>query len=571
MLTIRRLYLYAMSGVMLVVLASGLRLLLSVLLDTLGLAGDPALGGGSTRETLSLAGALVGVGLPVWAIHWWLVRRATLGGDAEAEAERASPIRAAYVSIVLAVTLAFMATAAIDVVRSILQEVLDLRPAYGSIGDPAGSIATILICGAAWGFHAWVRRVDLLAGPLSGGAVLWPRLYLYVAQLITLVAMTGAVSGFTNALADRIAAGGVAGFDDYANYTIPSALAVLAVAGALFLAHAVYTLRLVAEPGWRGESERRSHMRVGYLVILIGAGLSATIGGLGESLRGLLLVLLGAADGSLPPGGIARATIVPLVVLAPWLGAAVHARYQLLREAGRAPAPGRAAAGTRLDQHVRSLVGLGYGAVALAWLLGIALDALIGGDRYALGSGGRAFDLASFLPNAILGLAVWALAWARVTASRVANPDAEASSGIRRAALLAVLGAGLAASVGSAAFILYRVFGSALGVVGGPGVASELASAMGILVVAAAVALYHGLVVREDVRARAHPTDTTAAGIPVDLPSRAVPATPPPAGGERPLVLHADPGVDLDAALAAARAALPPGAHLVDARQPPTQ
>ena len=571
MLTIRRLYLYAMSGVMLAVLASGLRLLLTALLDALGLDGDPALGGGSTRETLSLAGALVGVGLPVWAIHWWLVRRVMLGGDADAEAERASPIRAAYLSIVLAVTLAFVAAAAIDLVRSLAQGLLDLRAMYGSAGDPAGSIATILVAGAAWSSHAWVRRDDLAAGPLRDGAIRWPRLYRYAAQLITLVAMTSTVSGLANALADRIAAGGTLSADDYAGNVISSSLATMGVTGAIFLAHAVYALRLVAQPGWRGDSERASHMRVGYLVILIGAGLSATISNLGQAMQALLLLLLDPAGSSLPPGGLARAVIVPLVVLAPWLGAALHARYQLLGEAGRSPEPGRAAAGTRLDRYVRSLVGLGFGALAMAWLVGIALDVVAGGDRYALDPRTRAFDLASLLPNAVLGLALWAVTWARVTAGRVASAEAEASSGIRRAMLLTALGAGLAASVGSGAFILYRLFGSALGVVGGPGVASDLARAFGIFVVAVGVALYHGLLVRDDVRARAHATTTVAAGISVDLPSGADPATTAPSWAERPLVLRTEPGVDPDTALAAARAALPPGAHLADARQPPTQ
>ena len=101
----RRLYLYAMSGITLAVIATGLVLLLRVVLD--GFFPDPYEGeyGGydNSREQLSQAIAMLGVGTPVWAIHWWLVQRGLRAGRQGRDAERGSAIRAFYVTGVLLV------------------------------------------------------------------------------------------------------------------------------------------------------------------------------------------------------------------------------------------------------------------------------------------------------------------------------------------------------------------------------------------------------------------------------------------------------------------------------------
>ena len=86
MQAVRRLYLYVMSGITLAVISYGLVLLLRVLLD--GVFPDPPYDDfGSSREQLSQAIAMLGVGIPVWAVHWWLVQR-SLRPD---RPERATP------------------------------------------------------------------------------------------------------------------------------------------------------------------------------------------------------------------------------------------------------------------------------------------------------------------------------------------------------------------------------------------------------------------------------------------------------------------------------------------------
>lgn len=71
MQTVKRLYLYLMSGITLAVLAVGLRMVLVVLFDAIGLGRGDFIGGdpNADRQQLSLAAALIGVGLPVWGVH----------------------------------------------------------------------------------------------------------------------------------------------------------------------------------------------------------------------------------------------------------------------------------------------------------------------------------------------------------------------------------------------------------------------------------------------------------------------------------------------------------------------
>src|SRR5688572_8752471 len=125
MQTIRRLYLYLLSGITLGMLLVGLSLLLEVTLAALGIGhGALASGGSGDRERLSVAAALVGVGLPVWAIHWFLVERGMRPTSAHAEAERASIVRALFFSVVLGVLLGFGATAAFALVQELIRAVL---------------------------------------------------------------------------------------------------------------------------------------------------------------------------------------------------------------------------------------------------------------------------------------------------------------------------------------------------------------------------------------------------------------------------------------------------------------
>ncbi len=90
MQTVRRLYLYLMSGISLGVLLVGLIILLSTVFHAAGLGPGRVSGGEPDRQALSLAAALIVVGLLVWAVHWLLVERSLRPDNPRHDEERAA-------------------------------------------------------------------------------------------------------------------------------------------------------------------------------------------------------------------------------------------------------------------------------------------------------------------------------------------------------------------------------------------------------------------------------------------------------------------------------------------------
>jgi hypothetical protein len=126
---------------------------------------------------------------------------------------------------------------------------------------------------------------------------------------------------------------------------------------------------------------------------------------------------------------------------------------------------------------------------------------------------------------------------------------------VRRAYLLIVVGTTVIASLGSLAFVLYRLFASLLGVDIVENAASALSAPIGALIVAAAVATFHGLALRRDQALREEDAPAEAP-TPIGAEAAAVPTTT--ADARRVLVLSGPPEADLDAAVNAMRTALPP-------------
>ena len=138
-----------------------------------------------------------------------------------------------------------------------------------------------------------------------------------------------------------------------------------------------------------------------------------------------------------------------------------------------------------------------------ARLIGVVLETLSGRNELVIGGDVSAADLGLYLPFALIGGGIWLWAWMQVEQRRAADPLVEAQSAVRRAALLIVLAASMIAGLASLALILYRLFGFLLGAGLTGDAIVELSTPIGILVVAIAGGLYHGLALRRD-QALAH-------------------------------------------------------------------
>ena len=575
MQTVRRIYLYLMSGVALGVLGVGLAMLLDVILTSSGTLQHLYDGfGGDSRQQVSQAIALLGVGVPVWAVHWWFVQRGLASVRPGHEAERGSAIRALYLSIVLVVSLAFWVNGAIGLAQGLLADLTQISPTF-FIVDPVNSATALAVGMLVWVFHGLVRRRDLAIGPVHGAAAWLPRLYVYGVSLGALVISVGAVEAVVVGLVSTPPSA-----DDYAGISLIGFGLGFVAWALIWLGHWRYATSRASADYPQGIDERVSRTRLGAFIATIVIASAFTLVGIVRTLEAVIRPMLGMEPG----GNESWASLVaaPLGIAIPW-AIVWFAHTSWLHHDPAASDPLRRRHVSRLESHGVAAVALGFGAVALGWLIGLAIDAAFGGLRT---SDPTAFpwkaEFSTWLPMAVVGTACWAWQWSSVLARRRFNPEEEANSTIRRTFLYLTMGVALVAGLGSATVILYRLVGSLLGASLTGNAISELSTPVGAVAVAVAVLVYHGLQLRRDqaLRSEGPASPVAPVGAPVAAVAPVVDVAPAPVGApqaapvaalatdlsamtaDRALVLVGPAGADLDVALAAARAVLPEGIRL---------
>jgi Domain of unknown function (DUF5671) len=558
MQTVRRLYMYLMSGITLGVLLVGMNMLFTVVFHALGISRGIFAGGSSNdREQLSLAIALIVVGLLVWTVHWLFVERSLRPENPTHDEERASGARAFYLTIVLAGALLFGVLAGIQVLQQVARSILGVtaNDEFGFGGSDVGAtLATVLVTGLAWTYHAAIRRRDLASGPLEGAGAWIPRVYLYGAALLGLVMLAISIGSLlTTGLQAMV--GDVPDFGDvdFTRRTTADAIAGIVGWGVVFLGHWWYATSLIHDTRWRGVSERRARLRLAYFVAGIAASAIGVVVFAFQALNAGIGMALGVSD---VVNGDAMVLAVggPILALLPWAGAwLLHWRW-MRAESMEADGPGWIATVDRLDAGVVALVGLVAASVGVGGLMGLLIDVLLGGNRADAEFWRR--EAAGYLAIAFPGAVMWLWNWARLEGRHSAAPDAEAGSTVRRAYLLIIVAAALIVSLASLAYLLYRLFGAILQVELSDNAVSAISAPLGALLVAAALAIYHGVAVRRDQALRGA---ASAAAPEIAL---AADVTAPPA--RRVLVLSGPPGADLETTVAALRAALAPELKLED-------
>jgi uncharacterized protein (TIGR03083 family) len=507
--TIRRLYVYAMSGIALTVLGIGLSTLLGVAFHALGLAqtGAPAFRDpAEDRRQLSLAAAMIGVGLPVWLTHWWLAERGRRAGGDAWEPERGSIVRALYLTGVLGVALAIGAGAASELIRASVWQLTGVGPDYQPPTDAGAALSVLLVTGLAWAYHVRIRRADLAVGPLSGSAAWLPRAYWYVAALIGLGVGLQGLADLVALLGDVIlppasaVTGPLTGPDSAIR--LGSAGADLAIGLAIWSTHAWYARRVATGAGWRGDSERRSHLRLGYFIAVIFGAAAASLNLAVQAVGTPLELALQIRDPSMTPitgDDALRVAAVALGSAVPWVVAWwLHVGW--LRNETRAGGDQqRARTAGRLVDHTLALLGLAFAAGGSAWLLGLLLDIVLGGTRTATDLPWKR-ELAVYLPAAVLGTSLYVWKLRPIGRRYRADPGLEAASPVRRAALLFVLAGSVIAVLVSAALLLYRLFTAIFGVEEPGNTISILSTPLGILLAAVVLGLTHALLLRRDLR-----------------------------------------------------------------------
>lgn len=495
MQTARRLYLYLLSGIGLGVLVAGGSLLLTTLLNAIGIdTGTVFAGEQASRERMTLATAMTAVSLPVWLIHWAVAQRGAQPGRPGADDERSSAVRGLYFALVMGGLLLPMFLSLTSLIEGVVQRLAGAQ----HFGNPAGEMGLLIAAGAAWAYHLVVRLDDWRRGTLTGAAAWLPRAYLYgatfVGLMVLLFGLADLVALLTRLLVDSPADRIGGGDEAWWSFALASGLARVVVGGATWLGHAWYARRLWADPGERGAIERPARLRFAFYVAVLVVSAAVAIGFLGQAGR---LVIESALGSSIVSSRELVADLLAALVSSALFGASWLVHAGELRRAATAPTTAVTRA-DRLVAYPTAVVGLAAGAGAAAQLIGLVLQLVLGGGQVMSVGSPSEQVFADFAPYALLGLGVWLRHWSGVMRGAAADPAGEAASTIRRAALLVILAVAILGGVASLGVILYRLFGALFGLDAPASVASELSLPLGSLLVTAAVAVYHGALLRRD-------------------------------------------------------------------------
>jgi hypothetical protein len=474
---VRRLYQYAAAFLGLQLCATGLRGLLTQLLEPL--FATAAIGAASTDAfRLSLNIALLLVGLPLWALHWWLVQRA-----AHAHDEQHARLRRLYAYLTLGVA----AIACLIGLSALLGALLGGLLWSGADTRAAGSTGALLVYGAIWLYHWRVFATDRNEVEVTGGSATLRRWYLTVVLSISLFALVLAAIGVVRELllATQPAFGVSPGLRMRAGELLAALL--------LWLPHQLWWRRLPREATPLRADELRSALRQVYLGLAVTITAVAALGGLAGLLYQALLAGFGGALWSALLNDQADAIATALVAAPLWL---FH-RAELAAEAHLSDMPARPAMARRLIGYLMAAIGLVALFFGLGGLLGTLIRMVAAPQTFGLG---WREPLSMYAALALVALPVYATT-AQATERLARGTAAEERTLSRRIYLYAALLFGIGASVTALVQLLRLALAAALGAAT-PNLAAELGGWAGYTLIGAALLAYYAWLVRRAGKAK---------------------------------------------------------------------
>jgi len=553
MLTVKRLYLYGVLGVALVLLLWGLTDLVRFALDQLAraLGTTPALSGWFAREELSRAVALVLVAGSIFGVHLALVRHSLRGTAAEVTDERASASRATYFFLVLIGTGAVLFWALFGTTYQLIETV-----AFGERGrDVLEPLGSVIVVGTAWALHIFARRADLRAAPTRTAGDWLTRAYLYGVLFATFFIAAWQSGDILGAVARQVLDLQLA-WESYRWWqdAITAPVAATIVALAAWLTHWIMASRLLRAPEPMGSAHRNARTRRGYFLAVVFTAAAAVLVLASMSLRNVFAELLGAwssTEGSRLIEDIGG----PLLMLLPFVLAWWWHRRQVSAEALALGGPVLVRSVLRACHSVVALVGLAGLSAGLAWELRALIDAVGSSGRVSLVTS-TDFDAAGTgaLALALVGLVMWLPSWVLLQRDRARHAVEAASATSRRAYLMLVSGVAVIAAMGSLAFLVWQATRVALD----SGRLEDPSWAAAILAVAVIVLVYHLWQLRADLRV----APASGAGQVVELVGPTEPMVTPATRALETIEISAPPGADFRVLNAAIRSELPDGYEL---------
>lgn len=474
---IRRWYIYLVSLVSLQALTWAIISLLQNLL-VYGRRSDTGL----ATDSLSWQIAIIVVTLPVFLVHWLWAQRLARN---EAE-EQASSVRSLYVYGVLSSFLVPILVSGYQLLQLLFRYLLkvEMVSSYSRL-TPASTALNqfliIIVLAVLWFYHYRLAESELLSASFARSVRRWYTFGFAAAGLImTAIGTATLLSWILAQFGGETAVGSTAKL-------LAAELTRLCVGIPLWL---LFWRQAQQRFGRGDQDEQHSTVRKIYLYAFIFVTALTAVTATTGIFAGILRYFLG-----LPAQGDIRETIAIIVVTAVlWY---YHARILHQDVAASVEQP-RQATIRRLYWYLIASIGLA------AFLVGF------GGDISVLiRSFSTAFvteqrdQLAWFTAALVAGLPVWLLPWRQAQLAATAPGEAgshEREAIVRKIYLYFYIFVATMTALASAVYIVYRLVSVILGVNTAVNLGSELAHAVAYLILAVAVWLYHGAILRSDTR-----------------------------------------------------------------------
>jgi hypothetical protein len=478
----RRLYIYIVAAASFGMVLIGLINLGTTALNQLLNATPPY---SNVRDAYAGFGAVILVGLPVWGIHWWLAQRFA-ARNAE---ERASAIRRLYLYVVLAATGIALAIYLRRLIEDAVGFVLGTSSEGASI---TRALWAVLVVTAFWLYHFRTAAADRNKVGESGVAATIRRWYAYGLILLGLAFLLFGARNLLQQiwvlLVDRgqvIAPGGL----------VPTALATMLTGLVIWGFHSQWTSRAPI-----AEDDQRSTLRAVQRFLALTGCVALALFGASQLLYYGLARILGIEH----PGGVTTSIVVavasPAATVIVFGLAWLWIQRQLAADAGTTEAT-RQAGVRHLYTHLVAFLALATLAIGAAGLLWTLSDQILNSLLHHPTSEWRD-RISLFITLIVVGAPMWFTHWRQ-------SPElAERYTLSRRLYLYATLLGSVLAVLISGAIFVYRLLALALGTSdaasGAPVI--DMGRALSVVLVAAAIGLYHWRVLRSDAAARPAPS-----------------------------------------------------------------
>ncbi|MBN2239295.1 MAG: hypothetical protein JW712_05940 [Dehalococcoidales bacterium] len=468
MSTVKRLFLYLITFVNLVILSVGTGTLLALLFD---FPGNDVDWRGYGQGQLSIGLAMFIIGGVLWILFWRIVRKSASGKSLE----QGSGIRKLYLNIVLVVS----AIMGLTNLAGFLGWVFGGTP-YDAF--PAVNAGTIIVTGCLWWYHT---RIEHAEGQPSNAAKLLRRWYIYILSAFGLVALTLNLIQIVNSSVLYLLPGG--------EFTVQGGLwhGVLAYQLAWVIAGGL---------GWwyfwfrQAKGDYESTIRQVYLYLLTITGSVVTaLTALTNIFYRLLSFAFNSADGL-------DAAFIGWTVPAALICGGIWFYHRKLVEEESARLTLNRLSPRRFYLYLMSFIGLGTvfsGIVYLiALILGLVFDSLTTSFVFSENWWGNQLALA--LSLLLVGISVWLYFWRNILRITEAGGVTERSAHSRRIFLYTVLGLSIIAAVTSLVIVIYQVINGSIQGEFTEDVLRTITWSLSVFLTSVPVLWYHWKLLRED-------------------------------------------------------------------------